>query len=121
MLPQSNANLVSITRGGYTEDYDRTSGASAPVWQGNIDAYVQRKFVSTFNDAGELKRVMQVTLYVSQDIPVILEPGDVVTYSVGNPDAPSTLAGIVQTGTDPAYMAQLPDYYKFALEETNVP
>lgn len=121
MLPQSNASLLSVTRGEDTEDYDRPQGTVAPIWQGDIDAYVQRKIVSTFGAQGELRRLLQVTLIISGDLPILLEPGDIVTYSVGNPDAPTTLAGKIQTGTDPAYMAQLPDYYKIALEDTNVP
>jgi hypothetical protein len=121
MLPQSNASLLAVYRGGFSEDYDRPAGSTTPIWQGNIDAYSQRRIVSNFNASGELQRVLEVTLIISGDLPITLEPGDTLTYAVGNPDAPTTLAGRIQTFTNPAYLAQVPDYYKCALEETNVP
>lgn len=125
VLPQSNARLISVGResgpGSFTEDYDRDATAETLVWQGNWDAYVQRKIVSGFNDNGELRRMLQVTLFISMDLPIQLEPGDVLTYQAGDPSAYQTFAGRIQNFTDPAYLPTLPDYYKCALEEVNVP
>lgn len=121
MIPQTNAQLISVSRGGFTEDYDRGAGSNTPVWQGSMDCYIQRKVVSNFNDRGSLDRMLEVTLYVPGDLPVKLEPGDTVVYEAGNPNNPDTLAGRIKTFSDPAYLAMLPDYYKCALEEINVP
>lgn len=119
-LPQVNATVVSITRGGQSEDYDRPEVNSAPIWQGTEDAYVQNKFVSTFN-GNELVRVEQVTLFLSEDFPETIEPGDIITYTAGDSLSPVTSAGRAQNSVDPAYLPQLSDYYKVALEAVNVP
>lgn len=123
MLPQTNATLTSITRtkAGYTEDYDRDAGGSSSVWSGSVDAYVQRKVTSTFDNGGNLRRVVAVTMFVSEDLPLEVEPGDVVLYFVGDTNEPTAMAGIVQNLTDPAYMATVPDYWKIPLQDTNVP
>ena len=121
LLPQSNARLISVSRGGLTEDYDRPAGSNSPVWQGNMDAYVQQDIVSNFGDRGELNRVLKVTLFISGDIPITVRAGDTVVYEAGNPNNPVTLAGRVQTVGTPAFLAMLPDYYKCALEEIEVP
>lgn len=121
MLPQSNATLLSLSRGGFTEDYDRPAGNVAPAWQGQEDAYVQRQIVSSFDSAGELKRVMRVTLFLSGDFPVPLQSGDTLVYTAGDPDDAVTLAGRVQNSVDPAFLPDLDDYFKVALEEVNAP
>lgn len=122
MLPQSNARLLSVTRAatGSTEDYDRPATGEPTVWTGNIDAYVQRKMTSVFSE-NELKRLLVVTLLVDDALPVPLEDGDILTYSAGNPTSPTVFAGVLQNATDPAFLAMLPDYYKCALEDTNIP
>lgn len=121
LLPQSNARLLTITRGGTTEDYDSPAGSPITVWRGNWDAYVQQKIRSNFNDQGRLDRVLEVTLIIPADLPVQVEPGDIVTYVAGNADSPTTLAGRVQAFADPSFLPTLSDYYTIALEEVNVP
>ena len=125
MLPQANARLLSISReagpSDFLEDYDRpATGAVAggtDVWQGNIDAYVQRKIVSTLSDNGELRRVLQTTLLITDDVSTILQAGDTITCMVGDPANSSTLVARVQNINDPAWLPMLPDYYKCSLEE----
>lgn len=121
MLPQVNAQLLSISRGGFSEDYDRPSQTSPYVWQGNLDAYIQQRIKSAFNSSGTLVRVLEITLFISSDLPVTVEPGDILVYQAGSADNLSTLAGVAQSFIDPAYLPMLEDYYKVALEPANVP
>lgn len=120
MIPQANATLVSVSRGGYTEDYDRPAGGATPAWQGNVEAYVQRQIMSGFNQDGELNRVLRTTLILdlsSTQLVGGLQAGDTVTCIVGNADNPSTLIGRVQNVVDPAYLPMIQDYFKCSLEE----
>ena len=122
MIPQTNGNLLSVTRGGYTEDYDRPAGTADPVWSGNLEIYVKQRILSSLGaQQGELNRVEEVTLFIPGDLPVTLQGGDTVVYQAGNPDNPITFTGNVRDSIDPAFMAMLPDYYKVALEDVNAP
>lgn len=116
-FPQSNARLTQVAREGFTEDYDRPEGTQDPVWLGNIDAYIQRKYVSGFNDKGELNRSLMITLYIAGDLPVRLQEGDTVTYIVGDPNSPTPMQGRIQGFINPAELASMPDYYKCTMEE----
>lgn len=118
-LPQSNARLLSVTRGEYSEDYDRPETVAAPVWQGNIDAYLQEKLLSTFNQGGELLRVVQVTIIISSDIETVLQTGDLLSYLPNSSGTPR--AGKIQNVITPSELAYLSDYYKCALEPVNAP
>lgn len=117
MFPQSNARLTSIARDGYTEDYDTASGTPDAIWTGNVDAYVQSKLMSAFNDRGELNRAMVVTLIIPGDLPVMVEPGDTLTYVIGDPRSPITMVGRIQSLNNPAELASLPDYFKCTMEK----
>lgn len=116
MLPQVNATLTAVSRGGYTEDYSRPADDPEPrVWQGTVDAYVQRKVRSGMNDQGGLQRALDVTIIIDDSIPVVPQAGDVLTYIFSSTQA--TRTGVVQNIGDPAELPAIADYYKCYLEE----
>lgn len=79
ILAQKNAKLISVGRGGASEDYDTPSGGgSSAVWTGSVDAYFGRRRASAA-EGSVLNQTSVAFVVVPGDLEVDFATGDVVT------------------------------------------
>lgn len=74
ILPQRNAKIVAVTRGGRSEDYDVEEGAGPAVWEGEADAYFGRRKASVTE--GQTLNIAFVSY--------VIVPGDLVPFQAGD-------------------------------------
>lgn len=120
-LPQSNSTLTLIAGASSTENYTHPAGTVVRKWEGEVDAYVQRKIVTGLNESGQLNRTMAITMVIPSDLepPVDVLAGDTVEFTEWDPVRGEVRAyrAKVQTFSTPADLPSLPNYLKLALEK----
>lgn len=80
LLPQRNAILLAVTRGGASEDYATNAGGGSSNLLGNtFDAYVGERR-TTFAEAQALNRATISYAIVPGDTRVDFVQGDVLTF-----------------------------------------
>lgn len=83
ILPQRNAALTSVARGGTSEDYDASEGADGSVWSGHADAYFGRRR-ATLTEGNALNRTQVEYVIVPGDLGIDFQTGDTLTLERGN-------------------------------------
>jgi hypothetical protein len=78
ILPQRNARLIAVARGGTSEDYDAAEGGDAAVWTGNADAYFGRRR-ATLTEGNALNRTQVSYVVVPGDLGVEFRTDDTLT------------------------------------------
>lgn len=82
MIPQKNATVTAVTRGGVSEDYDAPSGAGASILlSGSFDAYVSSRH-ATMQEAATLDRTTISYGIVPGDTGIDWQTGDVLTVAL---------------------------------------
>lgn len=79
MLPQTNADLLSLATTGDSADYDYEGGADVPLWSGVVDAYYSESARLESAD-GKLDRTSADTLIIDNIGDAVPELGGVVTF-----------------------------------------
>lgn len=86
-LPQRNATLTKVARGGTSEDYDAPEGADPTAWEGSSDCYVgERRATLTEGRVLNRERVVYALVPGTLDVRV----GDTITYrrdDAGEPES----------------------------------
>lgn len=77
MIPQTNATLTSIERGGTSEDYDTPTGADSNVWQGISRCYVGVRS-ATLTEGNVLNRTKITYALIDGELGPF-SPGDTLT------------------------------------------
>lgn len=78
ILPQTNARLVAVARGGSSEDYDAPEGADGAVWNGDADAYFGRRR-ATLTEGNALNQTQVSYVIVPGDLGFDFKTGDTLT------------------------------------------
>lgn len=78
ILPQKNAELAAVGRGGASEDYDTAPGGAPAVWNGKVDAYVGERRATMVESQGLNVDTISFAI-VPGDLGVNFEAGDVLT------------------------------------------
>lgn len=82
ILPQRNAQLLSVARGGTSEDFDAPAGADASVWAGRRDVYFGRRR-ATLTEGNALNQTQISYVIVPGDLGVQFKTGDTLTLKQG--------------------------------------
>lgn len=77
-LPQSNATLTKVARGGTSEDYDAPAGADAAAWEGVTACYIGERR-ATMTEGQVLNRERIEYAIVPGTIEV--RTGDTITFT----------------------------------------
>lgn len=83
ILPQTNARLTAIKRGGTSEDYDAAGGNDTSVWTGDVDAYYGKRR-ATFSEASVLNKATIQYVIVPGDLGIDFAIGDTLTLGRGS-------------------------------------
>lgn len=78
MIPQANATLTEVERGGTSEDYDAPSGADSNVWQGISRCYVGVRS-ATVTEGNVLNRTKVTYALIDGALGIAFETGDSLT------------------------------------------
>ena len=120
-LPQSNATLLLVARDSGTENYTLVEKIPTPKWEGEVDAYVNQRIMSGFNQAGELNRTLAVDIIIPSDLEpaTTVEAGDTIEYGQWDPSIGELrkYRARVQAFSTPANLPGLPYETKIALEK----
>ena len=79
ILPQKNAKLVDVVRGGTSEDYAQSAGGGADVLARGVDAYVTERR-ATFAEAQALNRSTISYAIVPGDTGIVFALGDTLRF-----------------------------------------
>lgn len=88
-IPQANATLTQLIPQGSAEDYDQPEADGTPLWEGEQECFVSQKQQTVYAaEAGEMRYISTVTLYVSLDWagPLPITVGQYLTFTTGGSD-----------------------------------
>jgi hypothetical protein len=90
MLPQINAQLISIEADSTSDDWDSSAGVGSLKWQGNVGVYALDKIRTVFApNEGALVKFKDVNILIDSSLstadgdPLEIQTGDILTYTQG--------------------------------------
>lgn len=99
MLPQDNATLLSVQRGGTVANFDEPAGAGSQAWAGTVRIYITDEDVAINNGAGRsytvvTSRVIMVDEDALNEGEALFKAGDKLTWEQ---DGVGERTGVIET------------------------
>lgn len=91
MLPQINAQLLTIESDGPSDDWDTSAGVGGLKWQGSVGIYAIERIRTVFaQNEGSLVKFKDINLIIDSSLktqdgdPLEILTGDILTYQQGS-------------------------------------